>query len=107
MAPPPKDRIVAATAALRADATVWHDNSAELHTAAQLAVGLSLNPAAFSSLGEQVGLAHAYQGLYEKVLLLLQEGSGNFDGIAGALTRAADGYERDERFAVHEMLDTW
>ena len=107
MAPPPKDTIVAAMAALRADAKVWHDNSAELGTAAQLAVTLSLDPAAFSSFGEEVGLPGVYQGLYEKVSLLLQEGSGNFDGIAGALHRAADGYDRDERFAVHELLDQW
>jgi hypothetical protein len=107
MSPPPKDKIVAAMAALRGDAKVWHDNSAELGTAAQLAVSLSLDPSAFSSLGEQVGLPGVYQGLYEKVGLLLQEGTGNFDGVAGALTKAADGYERDEQYAVHEMLDKW
>lgn len=107
MAPPPKDTIVAALTALRGDAKVWHDNGAELDAAARSAVALSLAPTDFCSLGEEVGLPAVYQELHDKVGRLLREGTGNFDGIADALTQAADGYDRDEQYAVHEMLDKW
>ena len=107
MAPPPKDKIVAALAALRSDAEVWRDSSGEVDAAARFAGTLSLAPSDFSYVGERVGIPPVYQQLHEKVTLLLQEGARNFNGIAVALGQAADGYEHDEQYAVHEMLDKW
>jgi hypothetical protein len=107
MAPPPKEKIVAAVAALRADAEVWLNNHNELRTARAFEASVHLESRDFSHFGEQAGLPPVYFDLHDKVSVLITEGGDHFYSIMAALREAADGYERDEAMAVHELTGIW
>jgi hypothetical protein len=108
MAPPPsRDTIVAALAALRGDARAWRSDAAQMRAGSRAAAGLALDGAVFSGLGEVIGYAEVYRRLVLKVVDLFDGGAANFDAVGAALATAADGYDQDERDAVHLMKGAW
>jgi hypothetical protein len=107
MAPPSKDTIVAAIAALRDDALQWRRCGDTMSGAGDVAASLGLGTFELSYFGEQVGLVEVYGKLQVKMALLCREAADNFAGVAAALESAAGGYEHDERAAVHDLRGTW
>ena len=107
MTPPSKETVEAAIQSLRMDAVAWGQAGAGLRQAAIAVDGLDFDRFHFSHAGDLVGLTDMYRQVQIKVARLLGEGADNFARVAAALTTAADGYERDERNAVHEMLGVW
>jgi len=108
MAPPPShDTVVAALQALRGDASAWHSDAVQMRTGSRAAAALALDPAVFSGLGEVTGYPVVYHRLVAKVVALFDGGAANFDAVGTALTTAADGYDQDERNAVHLMRGVW
>lgn len=107
MTSPTGDEVRASIEALRQDAAVWSGMAAELESVGGVARGLTLSAFDFSGLGHLAGLDEIYNELQERVVGLLGQGSANFDGIAGALRQAADGYERDEENAVHRLKNVY
>jgi hypothetical protein len=107
MAPPPKEKIVAAVATLREDAHVWRSSGDELRVGAQIAASLDFDAFHFSYLGDKIGLTETYRQVQDKVTRLFQEGATNFGNVAVALNAAADGYDQDERDAVHALRGAW
>lgn len=75
--------------------------------AASAAAALDLASFQLSWAASLVGLTDTYHEIQQKVATLLREGEANFDGIGDALQTAADGYERDERDAVHRATNVW
>ncbi len=74
---------------------------------AAAARGFTLGAFHFSGLGHLAGMAEAYTDLQERIASLLQQAADNFDNVAGALTKAADDYQRDEHNAVHRMKNIY
>jgi hypothetical protein len=100
---PTKDQIQAAVDAFRVDAQMWQSMGDELREAARVAFRLDLGNLQFSYLGEMAGLTEAYSDIQSALVGLLNDGGQAFDDIAAALRKAADGYEEDERNAVHRF----
>jgi hypothetical protein len=108
MAPPPSsDTIVAAVAALRADAGQWRRCAATLTAAGGVAADLRLGTFELSYFSEKTGLVEVYGRLQAKMAQLCAEAGENFAGFGYALDSAATGYERDEREAVHRLRGAW
>lgn len=108
MAPPPShDTLVAALQALRADAGCWRSDAALMRAGSRAAASLTLADAAFSGLGEVAGYAEVYHRLVAKVVTLFDGGAANFDAVGAALDAAANGYDQDERAAVHLLKGRW
>jgi hypothetical protein len=106
MAPPPSNETIAAgIAALRDDAAAWLVAAAALAGAS--AAPPVLDAGEFGLIGEQAGLAAVHTALRGQVADRLAEGSRTGTATAAALHRAADGYERDERDAVHRLRGIW
>jgi hypothetical protein len=103
MPPPSEQAVLAAIAALRADAGTWDDAAGELREAAAVAARLELGALHFSYLADQLGLVEVYQQLQDRLQRLLGEGADNLVALGAALHAAADGYEQDENNAVHRM----
>jgi hypothetical protein len=100
---PTDAQVTAAISALRTDAGMWHGMADELREAARVAGRLDLAALHFSYLGDKAGLTDAYREIQDKLIGLLGEGATNFDSMGKALRTAADGYDEDERNAVHRM----
>ncbi|MFG2040209.1 hypothetical protein [Dactylosporangium sp. NPDC048998] len=105
MAPPTPQRIAAGIAALRDDAAAWLTAAAAMSTAATAAP--PLDGGQFSALGDLTGLAGVHAELRHTVATLLAEAARTGAATAAALYEAADGYERDERAAVHLLRGIW
>ncbi|WP_326558275.1 hypothetical protein [Micromonospora sp. NBC_01796] len=101
--PPSKEQIEASIAALHEGARSWGRHADTMDAASKSASAQSLGPFELSSLASLTGLVETYGELQEKLARLLREGAANFDAIGSALRTAADGYEADERDAVHRM----
>lgn len=76
-------------------------------TAKGAAAGFGLGESQLSWASAPTGLLSTYQEAQDKVLQLLGEAEQNFDDTGAALDKAADGYEDDERHAVHRMKHVW
>jgi len=98
---PSKEQIEAAIDALRQGGLKWEQHADGMQGASAAARALNLGPFELSALASLTGLAETYGLLQEKLVMLLQQGSVNFDAIGGAIKAAANGYEEDERDAVH------
>jgi hypothetical protein len=109
MAPPPTDKMIAAgIAALRDDAAAWLTAAAALADAAAALAGPPLlDPEAFGLAGLRTGLAALYDDLHRQTVDRLSQAPSTFTATAVALRFAADGYERDERDAVHRLRGIW
>lgn len=104
---PTGQQIKVAIEALRKDASTWDAASDDLREAARVGARLDLSPLHFSYIGDKLGLTEVYQQLQQRVCRLLTEGVDNFTAMAAALRSAADGYEQDERDAVHRLTDIY
>jgi hypothetical protein len=104
---PTPEQISAATDRLRADATMWRGMAATAELARAAGAGLGLSEPQLSWASRPSGLLDTYREAQRKVLWLLDEAVRNFDAVGGALDTAADGYEADERNAVHRMADVY
>jgi hypothetical protein len=104
---PTDAQVTAAISALRTDASMWLGMADELREAAGVAGRLDLAALHFSYLGDKAGLTDAYRDIQDKLIRLLGEGAANFDSMGKALRTAADGYDEDERHAVHRMRNIY
>lgn len=103
MTQPTGDQIEVALAAMREDAAMWRHMATELSEAAKVADRLDMDARHFSYLGDKVGMTHIYQAIQAKMSSLMTQGAANFDTIAEALSKAADGYEEDDRRGAHRL----
>jgi hypothetical protein len=107
MAPPPHNTIVAAVKALRGDAVQWRQHADTAVAAGTVVESLGLGTFDLSYFGETTGLVEVYGKLQAKMAQLCGEAADNFAGVAAALESAAEGYDQDERAAVHQLHGTW
>src|SRR5690349_23279706 len=107
MAPPPHSTIVAAIGQLHSDAGAWRAAAGQLKTCSGMAGALDLGGYEFSYASDKAGLQQTYFLLQQKIAGLCHEAAVNFENVGGALDRAADGYDHDERAAVHELRKAW
>ncbi|NJC68556.1 hypothetical protein HC031_02280 [Planosporangium thailandense] len=92
---------------LRADARMWRGTAATAGTARAAGAGLDLGESQLSWASRPTGLLDTYREAQRKTLRLLDEAERSLDDLGAALDRAADGYERDERDAVHRMSNLY
>lgn len=104
---PASEQLRVAIARLRADARMWRTMAATAGTARVAGTGLDLGEPQLSWASRQAGLLDTYREARHKTLRLLDEAERSLDAIGAALDRAADGYERDERDAVHRINDVY
>jgi hypothetical protein len=107
LAPPNKETVTAAIDELRKNGARWRAAAEELHAAKNQANRLSLGQFEFSAPADWVGVTDVYRELHDKLTRLLDEGASTLDAMAMALFTAADGYDEDERNAVHRMRSVW
>lgn len=103
MTQPTSQQISAALDAMRQDATMWRDMAGQMREAAGVADRLDLTKLHFSKLGDMLGMVDLYRDVQDRMVRLMQQGADNFDATAGALTTAADAYDRDEQNNVHRF----
>jgi hypothetical protein len=104
---PSQGQIDVAIQSLRDDAQKWRLGAGELEIAARVASEMDLQAFHFSYIGDKIGVTDAYRSLQDKLIDLLNGGATNFRNVAQALTMAADGYQEDDRNAVHRMKNVW
>lgn len=107
MAPPPHSTIVAAIDQLHRDADAWRDSAGQLRICSDIAASLGLGGYEFSYAADKAGLQHTYLLLRQKMSALCDEAAANFENVGAALDLAADGYDHDERAAVHDLHKVW
>jgi hypothetical protein len=107
MAPPPHGTIVAAIDQLHRDADAWRVCAGQLRAGSLIAGFLGLGGYEFSYPAAKAGLQHTYLLLQQKMVGLCDEAAANFENVGAALDLAADGYDHDERAAVHELRKAW
>jgi hypothetical protein len=107
MAPPPRNTIVAAIDHLHQDANAWRVCAGQLRTGSSIAGSLGLGGYEFSYVADKAGLQHTYFLLQQKMVALCDEAAANFENVGAALDLAADGYDHDERAAVHDLHKAW
>ncbi|MGN9912933.1 hypothetical protein ACTMTJ_35890 [Phytohabitans sp. LJ34] len=105
--PPTDEEIRVAIAALRSDADDWREWAGTLARASTVVDELGLSVSDMCALSAVVGLPEAYATLRHHAHMLAVQGSLRFAEVADALAEAADGYERDERDAVHRLRGVW
>jgi hypothetical protein len=105
--PPTDEEIRVAIAALRSDAAEWRAWAGALARASIVVDQLDLSVDEMSALSAVVGLPEIYFALRQQAHALAAQGEARFTEVAGALVAAADGYERDERNAVHRLRGVW
>jgi hypothetical protein len=104
---PSHEQVDVAIQALRDDAQKWRAAAGELEAAARVAGQMDLQAFHFSYIGDKIGVTQAYQLLQDKLIDLLNGGATNFRSVAEALKVSADGYQQDERDAVHRLKNVW
>jgi hypothetical protein len=107
MTGPSQGQIDVAIQSLRDDAQKWRFAAGELEIAAQVAGEMDFQAFHFSYIGDKIGVTEAYRQLQEKMIELLNGGTANFRSVAQALTVAADGYQEEDRNAVHRLKNIW
>ncbi len=105
--PPSQDKVEVAIQTLRDDAQKWRAAAGELDAAARVTGEMDFQAFHFSYIGDKIGITESYRLLQDKIVDLLAGGATNFRNVAQALTLAADGYERDDRNAVHRLKGVW
>jgi hypothetical protein len=105
--PPTDEEIRVAIEALRSDAREWLAWSDALAQVASVVPDLSLTAHEMCAMSELVDLPGLYAAVQRRVADLAVRGAESFAAVSGALTAAADGYERDERAAVHRLRGVW
>jgi len=105
--PPTDEEIRVAIAALRSDADDWRQWAATLARASTVVDELGLSVNDMCALSGMVGLPETYAALRRQAHMLAVQGALRFAEVADALASAADGYERDERNAVHRLRGVW
>lgn len=105
--PPTDEEIRVAIAALRSDAAEWRAWAGVLARASTVVDQLHLSVDDMSALSVVVSLPEMYGELRRRAHTLAAQGEARFTEVAGALVAAADGYERDERHAVHRLRGVW
>jgi hypothetical protein len=93
--------------ALRDDAQKWRAAAGELEIAARVAGEMDFQAFHFSYIGDKIGVTDAYRMLQDKMIDLLNGGAANFRNVAQALNTSADGYQEDDRNAVHRLKNVW
>jgi hypothetical protein len=105
--PPSQDKIDVAIQTLRDDAQKWRAAAGELELAARTAGEMDFQAFHFSYIGDKIGITESYRLLQDKMIELLNGGAANFRNVAQALTISADGYQEDDRNAVHRLKGVW
>lgn len=104
---PGGDVVAVAVEALRRDAREWCRWADGLDAGARVAGDLDLTANEMCGLSELAGLPELYGAVQRRAVELAVTGAREFVAVAGALTNAANGYEADERAAVHRLLGVW
>jgi hypothetical protein len=105
--PPTEEEIRVAVAALRSDAQQWRDWATTLARVSTVVDELELSVSDMCALSAVVNLPETYATIRHRALALAGQGTLHFAEVADALSAAADGYERDERNAVHRLRGVW
>lgn len=105
--PPTDEEIRVAIAALRSDAHQWREWAATLARASTVVDQLDLSVNDMCAMSGVVGLPETYAAIRHRAQILAAQGTLHFTEVADALSAAADGYERDERNAVHRLRGVW
>ncbi len=105
--PPTDEEIRVAIAALRSDAREWREWARTLAQASTVVDQLDLSVNDMCALSGVVGLPETYAAVRHRAQALAAQGVLRFAEVADALAAAADGYERDERDAVHRLRGVW
>jgi hypothetical protein len=105
--PPTDEEIRVAIAALRSDARQWREWAATLARASTVVDQLGLSVNDMCAMSGVVGLPETYGAIRHRAQTLAEQGTFRFTEVADALSAAADGYERDERDAVHRLRGVW
>jgi hypothetical protein len=100
---PTDDEFAVAIDALRTDASTWQEFADTMAGAATAAERLTVDPLAFSWVGEQIGISAAYEDVRALMAKLLTEGVQNFRDVAAALITSADAYEQEEAESMRRM----
>jgi hypothetical protein len=100
---PSNEQVRVAIESLRQDAAMWTGMASELREAGRVADRLDLQALHFSYIADKLGMTELYHDLQNLMGQYLAQGAENFDSLAQALRSAADGYEEDERNAVHRI----
>jgi hypothetical protein len=104
MAPPSSQQIQIATKALRAEATIWDDQSRTMEKITPKVEGLRLNRI-------QAGLFQLIVSEYERAIDLIElradEGRQAMANVATTLHTVADTYDQEEAADVHRMKNLY
>ena len=84
-------------AMVRQDAATWGAASDEYAGISGVASGLTIDPGAFSFIGENCGVPAAYDAFRATMAALIEGGSSEFEKMGAALRAAADEYDRLDR----------
>jgi hypothetical protein len=105
--PPTDEEIRVAIAALRSDADDWREWAGTLRRVSTVVDQLGLSVNDMCALSAVVDLPETYAALRRQARMLAVQGELRFTDVADALVAAAEGYERDERNAVHRLRGVW
>lgn len=105
--PPTDEEIRVAIAALRSDAAQWRAWAGTLRRVSTVVDQLGLSVHEMCALSGVVDLPGTYAAVRHRAYALARQGEQRFTEVADALVAAADGYERDERDAVHRLRGVW
>jgi hypothetical protein len=107
MAPPDSAVVRAAIAALRTDAAMWDDISAEIRAAAVTAETLRLTGFNFSFAADRAGMTNLYGDVQQRIVQLMHEAADVHADLATRLRLAADGYESADEAAERALRGTY
>ncbi|MEV4319258.1 hypothetical protein [Actinocrispum sp. NPDC049592] len=104
MAPPTAEQVKVATEALRKEAGVWDEESAEMTKIADKADGLRLTrieAGVFQVIFDAYGLA------IDQIIARSHEGSERMSEVGRTLRSVADTYESEETAKVHKLKNIY
>jgi len=104
---PTQGQVDVAIQSLRDDAQKWRAAAGELEIAARIATEMDFQAFHFSYIGDKIGVTETYRLLQDKLIDLLNGGATNFRNVAQALDMSADGYQEEDRNAVHRLKNIW
>lgn len=104
MAPPTSEQITVATRALRTEAGVWDEESAEMAGIGPKGEGLRLNRV---EAGLFQVVFDAYGQVIDQVIARSNEGAERMSEIATTLRSVADTYDREEAANTHQLKNIY
>lgn len=91
---------------LRQDSATWAKTATGAQGLAGVARGLTLTGTELSFAADSTGLTTTYQQLQQRIATLCDQAVGTLNGIAGNLTKAADGFAAVDDTSRNNMNQT-